>query len=122
QARRWVAAGVFEEVAHDPRMILRLADGREAQPTAAILDSRTAQSTPESGGRAGYDGAKRKKGSKVHIAVDTLGHLLALTVTAANEQDRAQVAELTAKVQEVTGESVEVAFVDQGYTGETAAG
>ena len=50
-----------------------------------------------------------------------MGHLLALKVTAANEQDRAQVAELTAKVQEVTGESVEVAFVDQGYTGENAA-
>jgi transposase len=121
QARRWVAAGVFEEVAHDLRMILRLVDGREAQPTATILDARTVQSTPESGGRAGYDGAKRKKGSKVHIAVDTLGHLLALKVTAASEQDRAQVAELTAKLQEVTGGTVEVAFVDQGYTGDTPA-
>src|SRR3954467_8901428 len=93
QARRWIAAGVFEEIAHDLRMILRLVDGREAQPTAAILDSRTVQSTPESGGRAGYDGAKRKKGSKVHIAVDTLGHLLALLVTPASEQDRARVGE-----------------------------
>jgi hypothetical protein len=73
-----VAAGVFEEVAHDLRMILRLVDGREAQPTATILDARTMQSTPESGGRAGYDGAKKRKGSKVHMAVDTLGHLLAL--------------------------------------------
>ena len=97
-----------------------MVDEREAQPTAAILDGRTLQSTPESGGRAGYDGAKKKKGSKVHVAVDTLGHLLALKVTAANEQERAQVAELAAKVQEVTGGTVEVAFVDQGYTGETA--
>ena len=121
QARRWVAAGVFEEIAHDLRMILRRVDEREAQPTAAILDSRTIQSTPESGGRAGYDGAKRKKGSKVHIAVDTLGHLLALKVTAASDQDRAQVAELAARVQEVTGGTVEVAFVDQGYTGDSAA-
>jgi hypothetical protein len=47
----------------------------------AILDGRTLQSTPESGGRAGYDGAK-KNGSKIHIAVDTLGNLLALKVTA----------------------------------------
>jgi transposase len=117
QARRWIAAGVFEDIAHDLRMILRMVEGREAQPTAAILDGRTLQSTPESGGRAGYDGAKKKKGSKVHIAVDTLGHLLALTVTAANEQERAQVAALTAKLQEVTGGTVEVAFVDQGYTG-----
>lgn len=57
----------------------------------------------------------------MHLAVDTLGHLLALHVTPAHEQDRAQVTELARKVQEVTGESVEVAFVDQGYTGEQAA-
>ena len=73
QARRWVAAGVFEEVAHDLRMILRMAGEREAQPTAAVLDGRTLQSTPESGGRAGYDGAKKKNGSKVHVAADTRG-------------------------------------------------
>src|SRR5215211_6755869 len=121
QTRRWLAAGVFEAIVHDLREVLRLAQGRTAEPTAAILDSRTVQSTPESGGRAGYDGAKRKKGSKVHIAVDTLGHLLALTVTAASDQDRAQVAELAARVQEVTGGTVEVAFVDQGYTGEATA-
>ena len=121
QARRWVAAGVFEDIAHDLRMILRMVDEREGQPTAAILDGRTLQSTPESGGRAGFDGAKKKKGSKVHIAVDTLGHLLALRVTAANEQERAQVAELTARVQEVTGRTVEVAFADRGYTGDTPA-
>jgi transposase len=90
-------------------------------PTAAIFDSRRMQSTPESGGRSGYDGAKRRKGSKVHLAVDTLGNLLALSVTAADEQDRAQVSELAKRVQEETGETVEIAFVDQGYTGETAA-
>jgi transposase len=103
------------------RMLLRLAEGRQEHPTAAIMDSRTLQSTPESGTRAGYDGAKRKRGSKVHLAVDTLGHLLALHVTAADAQDRAQVAQLAAQVQEVTGDSVEVAFVDQGYTGEQPA-
>src|SRR6516165_2372458 len=121
QARRWVAAGVFEAITHDLHMILRLVAEREAQPTAAILDGRTLQSTPESGGRAGFDGAKKKKGSKVHLAVDTLGHLLALKVTAANEQEREQVAELAAQVQAVTGGTVEIGFVDQGYTGEHAA-
>ena len=55
------------------------------------------------------------------MAVDTLGHLLALKVTAANEQDRAQVGALAAQIQEVTAENVEVAFVDQGYTGEDPA-
>jgi transposase len=120
QTRRWLAAGVFETLVHDLRVLLRLVDGRKMEPTAAILDSRTMQSTPESGARAGYDGAKRRKGSKVHIAVDTLGHLLALKVTPANEQDRAQVADLCERVQELTGESVEIAYVDQGYTGEKA--
>src|SRR5262249_36516767 len=121
QARRWLQAGVFEEITHDLRMIARLVAEREAQPTAIILDGRTLQSTPESGGRAGYDGAKKKKGSKVHAAVDTLGALLAVQVTAANAQERAQVAALAAKVQEVTGSTVEIAFVDQGYTGADAA-
>ena len=121
QSQRWIKAGVFEAMVHDLRVVLRLVEGRKSKPTAAILDSRTIQSTPESGSRAGYDGAKRRKGSKVHLAVDTLGLLLALNVTAADEQDRAQVAALTEKVQQATGQSVEVAFVDQGYTGETAA-
>ena len=117
QTQRWINAGCFEAMVHDLRAILRLAAGREPTPSAIVLDSRTLQSTPESGGRAGYDGAKKRKGSKVHLAVDTLGHLLALHVTPANEQDRAQVAELAEAVQEVTGETVSLAFVDQGYTG-----
>lgn len=117
QTRRWMAAGVFELIVHDLREIVRVAQGRAAQPTAAMLDSRTLQSTPESGARAGYDGAKRKKGSKVHLAVDTLGHLLALHVTPAHAQDRSQVGVLAEAIQEATGQSVEVAFVDQGYTG-----
>src|SRR5262245_12453709 len=121
QSQRWIKAGVFESLAYDLRAVLRMAEGRKESRTAAIVDSRTLQSTPESGGRAGYDGAKRRKGSKVHLAVDTLGHLLALCVTAADEQDRAQVSELAKRVQEETGETVEIAFVDQGYTGENAA-
>ena len=121
QARRWMQAGVFEAAAHDLRVIVRLVQERDPQPSAAILDGRTLQSTPESGERAGYDGAKKKNGSKVHTAVDTLGNLLALKVTAANEQERAQVAELAAQVQEVTGGTVTLAYVDQGYTGEDAA-
>jgi transposase len=121
QTQRWLRAGVFEAIVHDLRELLRVAAGRKPQPTAAVLDSRTLQSTPESGARAAYDGAKRRKGSKVHAAVDTLGHLLALHVTAADEQDRARVAELAEQVQAATGETVELAFVDQGYTGESAA-
>ena len=121
QTQRWLRAGVFEAMVRDLRMFLRVAEGREPHPSASILDSRTLQSTPESGARTGYDGAKRKKGSKVHMAVDTLGHLLALHVTAADEQDRAQVKRLAQQVQAATEESVTLAFVDQGYTGENAA-
>ncbi len=106
---------------HDLREVLRVAHGRNLQPSAAIFDSPTLQSTPESGAGAGYSGARKRKGSKVHLAVDTLGHLLALRVTAANEGDRAQVAELAKKVQEVTGGTVELAFVDAGYTVEEPA-
>ena len=121
QMRRWLKAGVFEAITHDLRAVLRIAEGRQEMPTASIFDSRTLQSTVESGARSGYDGAKRRKGNKVHLAVDTLGHLLALCVTAANEQDRAQVAELAERVQAETGETVEIGYVDQGYTGENAA-
>jgi transposase len=117
QAQRWIKAGVFEAMAHDLRSLLRLMQGRQPDPSAVVLDSRTLQSTPESGQRAGYDGAKRKRGSKIHVAVDTLGHLLALHVTPATEQDRAQVGQLAQAVQQAAHEAVELAYVDQGYTG-----
>jgi transposase len=121
QTRRWLAAGVFEQLAHDLRALLRVAAGRDSVPTAVVLDGRTLQSSPESGPRAGYDGHKKRRGSKVHAAVDTLGHLLAVVVTPASDQERAQVEALAARVQAVTGQSVELAYVDQGYTGEDPA-
>jgi transposase len=89
QARHRIAAGCFAAMVHDLRALLRWAEGRADDPAAVILDGRTAQCTAESGARAGYDGHKRRKGSKTHAAVDTLGHLLALHVTPANGQERA---------------------------------
>ncbi len=121
QTQRWLAAGCFEALVDDLRAVLRLAAGRRAEPTAAIIDSRTLRSTPESGERAGYDGGKRKKGSKIHMAVDTLGHLLALHVTPASAEDRGEVERLTRTVRAATDDTVELAWVDQGYTGERAA-
>ena len=121
QAQRWLRAGCFEALVDDLRAVLRLAAGRNAEPSAEVLDSRTLRSTPESGARAGYDGAKRKKGSKLHLAVDTLGHLLALHVTPADADDRAEVERLARTVQAITDEKVNLAYVDQGYTGERAA-
>jgi transposase len=115
---------------NDLRSVLRVAQQRHGQPSAVILDGRTLQSACESGPRAGYDGypprglpsgRKRKRGSKAHMAVDTLGLLLAVRITPANEQERAQVAELARHVRHVTGQTVKLAFADQGYTGNTAA-
>jgi transposase len=121
QTRRWIAAGCFAAVVHDRRALLRWAEGRADDPTAVIRDGRTVQSTPERGARAGWDGPKRRKGSKTHAAVATLGHLLARHVTPANAQERDQVGALAAAVQAATGDHVEVACVDQGDTGEEPA-
>ena len=117
QTQRWIAAGCFAAMGHDLRAMLRWSAGRADQPTAVILDSATRQSTPESGHRAGYDGHKKRTGSKIHAAVDTLGELLVLQVTPANASERAQVGALAEAVQAVTGRNVELGFVDQGYTG-----
>ncbi len=97
---------------------MRAAQGRQGQPSAVVLDGRTLQSTVESGARAVYDGHKRKRGNKVHIAVDTLGHLLAVHITPASEQERGRVEALAHQVRIVSGEQVQVAYVDHGYTGE----
>ncbi len=121
QTRRWIKAAVFADIVRDLRVVLRSAAGRDPRPTATILDSRTLQSSVESGTRAGYDGGKRKRGSKVHLAVDTPGELLALHVSPANVQHRDAVAALAASVQEATGNHVEPASVDAGYTGEEPA-
>ena len=106
QTQRWIKAGVFEAMVHDLRTLLRLAQGRKAQASAGVLDTM---------------GSNARRESKTHMAVDTIGDPLALLVTPANEQDRDHMQQLTQKIQEVTGEPVEVAFADEGYTGEKAA-
>jgi transposase len=123
QAQRWLASGCLDVLLDDLRALLRAALGRSEQPSAVIVDSRTLRSSPESGSpaRAGYDGAKRKKGSKLHMAVDTLGHLLALRVTPANVDERVALEGLLKTAQAVTDGAIEVAFADQGYEGEKPA-
>ena len=86
---RWAKAGAWQRIHDALRDLLRLHAGREAMPTAAIIDSQTvrgADTVP--GGSAGYDAGKKTKGRKRHIAVDTTGLLLAIVVTAAHIQDR----------------------------------
>ena len=84
--------------------------GARASPCAMVMDGRTLQSSCESGSRAGYVSYKRKRGSKVHMAVDTLGHLLAMYVTPADGQERAQVHRLCEDVQQATGHTVQLAW------------
>jgi len=120
QTQRWIKAGAFAAITHDLRSLLRLLEGRTEQPSAAVFDSRSLRSTRESGARAGLDPYKKMRGSKVHMAVDTLGHLLAAVVTPASTQDRDAVARLAHAVQEATQETVEVAFVDGVYKGPIA--
>ena len=121
QTRRWQEHGVFEEINRDMRDLLRHLQGKDYPPTAMIIDSRTMQSTPESGGRAGYDAGKKKKGSKTHVAVDMYGNLLALLVTPANQADRDVAYDLAVQVQQATGESVKVCFADGAYSGQATA-
>jgi transposase len=121
QPQRWLTAGVVAQMVHDVRMLLRDITDRAPQPRAVIVDSRTLQSAPERRGRAGYDGHKRRKGATVHLAVDTLGNLPVVVVTPANAHDWAQVVALAQRMQEIPGDAVAVAFVDQGYTGEHPA-
>jgi transposase len=119
QTRRWMAAGCFEALVHDLRLLVRAAAGRKPQPSTAIVDSRTLRSTVESGQRAGIDGHKQVRGSKVHAVVDSMGTLLA--VTPANEAERRQIAALAEQVQEVTGEAVDLVYADAASTGEETA-
>jgi transposase len=118
QTRRWLDADVFGAIITDLRELVRLGADQAPQPSATVLDSRTLQSTPDARQRAGWSGAKRRKWTKVHRAVDPLGPLLALHITPANAQDQAQVATLAAAVQETTGQTVTIAYVDQGDTGD----
>ena len=114
--------GHFETLGWDLRTVLRLAAGRKEKPAAAIIDSRTLRWTPESGPRTGYDGAKRKRGAKVHFSVDTLGQILSLHVTPVDVVDHAAIACLAADVQKAMRDNVTLALVDQGYTSEAASG
>lgn len=84
--RAFLAAGVWESMRHHLVLMLREAEGREPSPTAAIIDTQSVKTT-ESGGPRGWDAAKKVKGRKRHVAVDTQGLLLGVLVHAASIQD-----------------------------------
>ncbi|CAM3457627.1 hypothetical protein DEDE109153_17775 [Deinococcus deserti] len=102
---------------HDLRLFSRVQQQRHSESSAIIIDSRTLQSTPESGHRGGFDGAKKRNGTKVHLVVDTLGHLVTLMTSPANEQDRVQVQALCQQAQEITGGMLEVVLLIRATPG-----
>lgn len=83
----WRDNGLWLTINHTLLMMARAADGREASPSAGVIDSQTVKTT-ESGGLCGYDAGKKVKGRKRHILTDTDGNLVHAVVHAADIQDR----------------------------------
>src|SRR5207237_1050418 len=116
--RRWAAAGVFEAMHDRLRQQWRDRMGRAPDPTAAIIDAQSTRSTAQ-GGNTGFDAGKKVKGRKRHLVVDTLGLLLAVTVTAASVQDRDAAAPVVAQVcAKVPG--LKKLYADGAYGGKCA--
>ena len=115
--RRWVAAGAWHHIHDALRDLVRVFEGRDPLPTAAIIDSqsvRAADTVPTSS--RGYDAGKRINGRKRHIAVDTGGLLLAVIVTIAGIQDRDAAARLLTLLRSRFS-TIRLVWADGGYTG-----
>jgi putative transposase len=111
--RKWTQDATLEQINTALRRKIRIADGREAEPSAAIIDSQSVKST-ESGGDVGIDGNKNIKGKKRHILVDTLGLLLIVLVTSASTSDTAAGETLLSKIR-TTFARLKLVWADQGY-------
>lgn len=116
--RRWSEQGKFEQMHDRLRARWREREGRQAEPTAAVLDAQSTRGSPQ-GGDNGFDAGKKVKGRKRHLVVDTLGLLLAVSVTAASVQDRDGAHPVVASAMSKYP-SVKTLFVDGGYAGQCA--
>ncbi len=116
--RRWTDQRKFEQMHDRLRAQWRERQGRDASPTAAILDAQSTRSSPQ-GGEAGYDAGKKIKGRKRHLVVDTLGLVLAVSVSAASVQDRDGAHPVMAATM-AKYPSIKTLFVDSGYAGKCA--
>ena len=116
--KRWAAAGTFESMHDRLRQQWRDRMGKAPEPTAAIIDAQSTRSTAQ-GGNTGFDAGKKVKGRKRHLVVDTLGLLLAVTVTAASVQDRDAAAQVVAQAcTKVPG--LKKLYTDGAYGGKCA--
>ena len=114
--RKWIKDHTWEALNDRLRTHVRAAEGKRSRPTAAILDSQSVKSDPH-GGSVGYDAAKRIKGRKRHILVDTLGLLLGVQVTAASTPERSAAKGLLKGVLQWFN-WLRLLWVDSGYSGE----
>jgi transposase len=118
--RRWRLHGVWHRVHEALRRTVRVRAGRNPEPSAAIMDSQSVQTTEESGRIKGYDGGKQIKGRKRHLLVDTLGLLLSTYVTPANTSDQEGARRLLAGLKPLVPR-LELIWADSAYRGDTLA-
>jgi len=113
--RLWRLKGIWEHINTTLRTELRILSGREPEPSAAILDSQSVK-TAETPGVRGYDAAKKVKGRKRHILVDTIGLLMIVVVHTTNIQDR-DGAKLVLEQVKGTFPRLQLIWTDAGYSG-----
>ena len=116
--RRWSEQGKFERMHERLRALWRQREARAVEPTAAVLDAQSTRGSPQ-GGESGFDAGKKVKGRKRHLVVDTLGLLLAVSVTAASVQDRDGAHPVVAAALS-KHPSIQTLFVDGAYAGSCA--
>jgi putative transposase len=117
QFARWRRDGTLRRTHDGLRALAREAAGRDAEPSAAIVDSQTARSTGVGGPERGYDGAKRAAGRKRHVLVDTLGLVLLVHMHAADLQDRFGAQALVTRTAASDLPRLELVWGDGAYAG-----